>query len=208
MSERPPPLPDATPAAHPGAPGRAAAGDARPTHSATAQPAANRAAFDPAPDPPPPPPGSQWSDAVDAGSPRNRRFWLWVLLAGGGCFVVVLTTGLLVLTYLPRLVERLSSGSRFAVESDLRRITEALEAYPARHSGRHAEALEELARPDADGHVLLESLPLDPWGRAYRYAKPSPEHARPRVWTLGADDRPGGAGADTDITSDELGRRR
>lgn len=159
-------------------------------------------------DPAPIPPESQWSDAVDAGSPRNRKFWLWVLLAGAGCFAVVLTSGLLLLTYLPRLVERWTSGTRFAVESDLRRVVDALESYAAGHGGRYPDALEELARPDRDGHVLLESVPRDPWGRALRYARPGSGETRPRVWTLGADDRPGGTGEDADVESSDLRRGR
>ncbi len=41
-------------------------------------------------------------------------------------------------------------------------------------------------------------LPLDPWSRPYRYEL-SPDGARARVFTLGADDATGGEGENADV---------
>jgi general secretion pathway protein G len=40
-------------------------------------------------------------------------------------------------------------------------------------------------------------LPVDPWGREYGYELASP--GRPRIFSLGADGQPGGAGDDEDL---------
>lgn len=41
-------------------------------------------------------------------------------------------------------------------------------------------------------------LPQDPWGHDYRY-EPSNTGAQPRIYSLGADDAPGGEGENADI---------
>jgi len=47
---------------------------------------------------------------------------------------------------------------------------------------------------------VLEELPKDPWGRPYRYTLRDGE---PVVWTLGADDAPGGEKCDRDYSSED-----
>jgi len=46
----------------------------------------------------------------------------------------------------------------------------------------------------------IQKLPPDPWGRPYLYASPG-AHGEADVWTLGADGKEGGEGADADIGS-------
>lgn len=46
----------------------------------------------------------------------------------------------------------------------------------------------------------IKRLPNDPWGRPYLYASPG-QHGDADVWTLGADNKEGGEGADADIGS-------
>jgi hypothetical protein len=47
--------------------------------------------------------------------------------------------------------------------------------------------------------AVLESAGDDPWGRGYRFERsPNHEHTY-RMYTLGADDRRGGEGRDTDV---------
>ena len=43
-----------------------------------------------------------------------------------------------------------------------------------------------------------EEVPLDPWSRPYRYELPA-NATRPRIFTLGADDAPGGEGEAADV---------
>ncbi|MES2056809.1 MAG: type II secretion system major pseudopilin GspG [Pseudomonadota bacterium] len=46
----------------------------------------------------------------------------------------------------------------------------------------------------------IKKLPNDPWGRPYLYASPG-THGAADIWTLGADGKEGGEGADADIGS-------
>ncbi len=48
--------------------------------------------------------------------------------------------------------------------------------------------------PYTDG----DKVPLDPWEHPYRYEL-SPDGAKPRIFSLGADDAPGGEGDNADI---------
>ena len=46
----------------------------------------------------------------------------------------------------------------------------------------------------------IKKLPVDPWNRPYLYASPG-QHGEADVWTLGADNKEGGEGANADVTS-------
>ena len=56
------------------------------------------------------------------------------------------------------------------------------------------------AAPDAPYYVRPDEL-LDPWGGPYVYAVPGPGGQAYEIRSLGADGRPGGRGADADVTS-------
>lgn len=71
--------------------------------------------------------------------------------------------------------------------------------YPTNEKG--LTALTEKSNAFADG--LLSKLPVDPWGNPYEYQSPGRKGAY-EVISYGADHREGGAGADTDISSDNL----
>jgi type II secretory pathway pseudopilin PulG len=74
---------------------------------------------------------------------------------------------------------------------DVEALVDALEEQRRRH-GRYPATLAELATPDAAGERSLDSVPKDPWGRSYLYLPPPLSGERgPRVWSLGADGRPG-----------------
>jgi len=72
---------------------------------------------------------------------------------------------------------------------DLRVLGRALEAYKTR-VGRYPADLEALSPRD------LERVPVDPWGRSYRYRIASRSYV---VETLGRDGMDGGAGEDRDM---------
>ncbi|PTL79820.1 type II secretion system protein GspG [Vitiosangium sp. GDMCC 1.1324] len=83
------------------------------------------------------------------------------------------------------------------VRHDLPNILNALRRYHAK-TGRFPtteEGLRALVRVQD-----LEQIPLDPWGNPYGYEL---REGQPRVWSLGADDAPGGEGEDADISSHE-----
>ena len=66
------------------------------------------------------------------------------------------------------------------------------------------EGLKALTEAPADptrwrGPYLAEDrLPLDPWGREFRYELTA-DGMKPRIYSLGADDAPGGEGENADI---------
>ena len=71
--------------------------------------------------------------------------------------------------------------------------TQGLEALVAAPAGGDA------SKYQADGY-LKGKLPTDPWNHPYLYASPG-QHGEADVWTLGADNREGGEGANADIGS-------
>jgi len=91
------------------------------------------------------------------------------------------------------------------LRDDLETLRAALARYEADH-GRAPESLDEMVRPDAEGHHYLPGgtpMTFDPWGRRYEYEL-GPD-GRPRVRSLGRDGVPGGTGADADVGFERLG---
>lgn len=130
----------------------------------------------------------------------------WVIWAGGG----IVLLGLVATAVVPRLVpaERADTAHSELVEvvhQDLSVIMQALELYRIDH-GRlptEDEGLEVLIQAPngssaADRRGYLAQLPVDPWGRRYGYSNPEAK-GNVVVFSLGADGRPGGEGADADI---------
>ena len=58
---------------------------------------------------------------------------------------------------------------------------------------------EERARARWRGPYLDQDLPLDPWGDPYLYSLPGAGGQPYALYSLGADGKPGGEGADADI---------
>ena len=122
--------------------------------------------------------------------------------------VVVVIIGLLatvvVLNVLP-------SQDRARIEkarADIGRIEQAIEMFRL-DMGRYPttdEGLEVLVTVPGDPRLAarypdggyINRLPEDPWGSAYEYLFPG-ENGRYDIWSLGADGRPGGEGANADI---------
>ena len=77
--------------------------------------------------------------------------------------------------------------------SDIARILSALENYSMRNRGSYPGDLTPLVTPDVNGaRYLAEArIPRDPWSHEYQYAPPAHPGEAPRVWSLGADGRPG-----------------
>ena len=76
------------------------------------------------------------------------------------------------------------------------------DSYPTTSQGLQA-LLSAPAGVDASKYQkggYIQKLPPDPWGRPYLYASPG-QHGEADVWTLGADGKEGGEGADADIGS-------
>lgn len=119
--------------------------------------------------------------------PRVRR---WIVISAGGVLVLAVTT-LVVPSFLMKLT--LCGGTKTRV--DIRALEAAAKDYALRNGGKWPDDLEVLVRPDVNGNRLLDraSLPVDPWGRVYRY------DPRPRIYSLGRDGVAGGTGEDADV---------
>lgn len=96
-----------------------------------------------------------------------------------------------------------------AAKADIATIEGALDAYKLSNDSypTTAQGLEALVSPPAGADPskyqrggYLKRLPKDPWDRPYLYASPG-QHGETDIWTLGADNKEGGEGADADITS-------
>lgn len=87
------------------------------------------------------------------------------------------------------------------VKSEVRALGAALSEYAIRNGGRYPLDLDWLCRkgPNGDGYLNCQTVPLDPWGRAYVYELPANRYAPFTLKSFGADGLPGGCGEDRDV---------
>jgi general secretion pathway protein G len=122
--------------------------------------------------------------------------------------VVLVLLGLLAGLVGPQVMKHVGASKTKAAYLQIEELAAALEAYRLDMDAYPSEAdgLAALVQrpPAADrwtGPYLRKPvLPMDPWGRPYRYRQPG-QHGAFDVWTLGADDAEGGAGEGTDVVS-------
>ena len=90
--------------------------------------------------------------------------------------------------------------------ADVIALHQALVQFAVNNAGQYPDSLEILVTPDSNGATYLgrTELPVDPWGRAYLYERPTKDRPEPRVYTLGRDGAPGGEGEDEDVDSSEI----
>jgi type II secretion system protein G len=98
------------------------------------------------------------------------------------------------------------------IYTDLTSIVTALKAYqrdfkdyPYTHQG--LGTLQKTKASSGQAGTYLKTLPMDPWGRPYRYEYSELSGGvavRYKLYTLGADDKPGGEGENADINADHL----
>jgi len=138
--------------------------------------------------------------ALAGGAARQRGFSLIEIM------VVVVIMGILAGLIVPNLLERPDQARAVAARQDISSIYQALKLYRL-DNGRYPTAEQGLRalveRPSADmpgWRSYLERLPNDPWGHPYQYLNPGVQ-GEIDVFSLGADNRPGGEGGDADIGS-------
>lgn len=121
--------------------------------------------------------------------------------------VVLVILGLLIALVAPRVMNQASNARTRAAEVQIESLMSALEyyrldvgRYPASSTGLEALVSRPADAPNWAGPYLDRSqLPEDPWGRSYQYElRPD---GMPRVYTYGADARPGGEGENRDVFS-------
>jgi general secretion pathway protein G len=104
-------------------------------------------------------------------------------------------------------VERVFASDVERATADLRALQNAVDSYAIENAGRYPDSLLALVTPDEDGFTFIKGteVPRDPWGREYGYEWDGTASG-PRLFSLGADGRPGGTGADRDLENREPSR--
>ena len=124
--------------------------------------------------------------------------------------VVVVIMGVLAALVVPKLLGRTGEAKASAAKVDIATIIQSLklykldnQRYPTTEQGLQALVSKPTSGPDANGWKAggyLDKLPKDPWGNPYQYLSPG-IHGEVDVFSLGADNAPGGTGEDADIGS-------
>ena len=95
------------------------------------------------------------------------------------------------------------SGPLGQIHADLRALEDAIKAYVTATGDVPFRSLRELVPPAA---AYLPALPRDPWGNSYHFevglgGRTERDY---RLFTLGADNQPGGTGEDADVGREHL----
>lgn len=137
---------------------------------------------------------------------RRRGFTLIEIMA------VVLIMGLLAGIVGAVVIGQIDQARTQTARAQIKQIESALTFYqmdngrfPTTEQGLVALVERPTSGPEArnwrpGGYLQGGAVPVDPWGEPYQYQFPGEvnEHAFD-IWTLGADARPGGEGADQDV---------
>ena len=116
--------------------------------------------------------------------------------------VVVVIMGVLAALVVPNVMDRPDQARAIAAKQDIGAIMQALKLYRLDH-GRYpssTEGLEAFVAEQGKGSRYMDRVPHDPWSTPYQYLNPG-VHGEIDVFSLGADGKPGGEGADADIGS-------
>src|ERR1700752_4016949 len=122
--------------------------------------------------------------------------------------VVVVIIGILAALVAPRIMSRIDDAQIAKARQDIRVYETALNLfkmdnykYPTTDQG-----LQSLVQQPADPTIrnwkaggYVDSVKKDPWGYDYQYVYPGTHGTEYDLFTLGADNQPGGEGINTDI---------
>ena len=125
--------------------------------------------------------------------------------------VVVVILGILAVLIVPRVLGRTDEAKQAAAKHDIATVMQSLKLYkldngryPTNDQGLQALVSKPTSAPvPSNWKPYLDKLPKDPWGNPYQYLSPG-VHGEVDVFSLGADNQPGGTGADLDIGSWQL----
>jgi general secretion pathway protein G len=122
--------------------------------------------------------------------------------------VVLAILGLLIGLVAPPIIHYFGRAKTDVAKVQINELESALDLYRL-DLGRYptqSEGLQALVEKPAGldrwqgPYLKLTKVPLDPWGHAYRYRIPG-EHGEYDLYSLGADDAPGGTGENQDVTN-------
>ncbi|CAG1004165.1 Type II secretion system protein G [Myxococcaceae bacterium] len=124
--------------------------------------------------------------------------------------VVIVILGVIAALVVPRVLSRPDEARGVAARTDIASLMAALklyrldnQRYPTAEQGLLALVAKPAVPPVPPNWKpggYLERLPNDPWGFPYQYLNPG-LRGEIDVFSLGADGKPGGEGADADIGS-------
>lgn len=122
--------------------------------------------------------------------------------------VVIAIIGIMATLIVPQIMSKPDEARVIAAKQDINSIVQALKLYrldigryPTTEQGLSALVAKPTTEPipqnwKPNGYV--DRLPKDPWGFAYQYSNPG-TRGEIDVFSLGADNKPGGAGFDADL---------
>lgn len=156
--------------------------------------------------------GASWQPDGSAGldarptHPPTAGFTLIEIMA------VVVIIGLLTGIVGTAIIGRLNQANATAAKTQIKQIEAALDfyrmdngRYPTSDQGLEALVVAPTIEPiprnfRPEGYLQGGKVPLDPWGLPYEYESPGTHNPYGvDVWSLGADGKPGGTGADADV---------
>ena len=128
--------------------------------------------------------------------------------------VVVVILGILAAVVVPRIMDRPDDARIAKAKQDIRVLESSLNLYkldnfyyPSTQQGLDALVTKPSGEPQPKNYKqggYIKSLPKDPWGNPYQYLSPGVK-SDIDIFTLGADNQPGGEGAAADIGNWNLG---
>ena len=129
--------------------------------------------------------------------------------------VVVVIISVLIGLVAPNILGRVDEARVTAAQADIGSLSQALEMYrldnhryPTTDQGLEALILMPTSEPkpkrwNPEGYLKKSAIPKDPWGGDYQYISPGSTKAFD-LYSLGADNREGGEGYDSDIGNWDL----
>jgi general secretion pathway protein G len=135
--------------------------------------------------------------------PRTARARGFTLIE---IMVVVVILGILAAIVVPKLTSQPDTARAVKAQQDIRSLENALQMYkldnfyyPSTQQGLPALVSKPSGDPEAKNwRGYVQRLPKDPWGNDYQYLQPG-NKGEFDLYTLGADGKPGGEGADADV---------
>lgn len=122
--------------------------------------------------------------------------------------VVIVIIGILASFIVPNIMSEPDKAKVVKAKADIKQIESALDMYrldnyhyPSSEQGLKALVEKPSGSPEARNWReggYLKHMPKDPWGNPYQYLNPG-RHGPVDVYSLGADNQPGGEGYDADI---------
>lgn len=122
--------------------------------------------------------------------------------------VVVVILGILAAIIVPRIADEPDKARVVKAKQDIRTLESALQSYrldnfyyPNTQQGLEALVQKPAGEPPAKNWKsggYMPRLPKDPWGTPYQYLQPGTK-GEFDLFSLGADNKPGGEGADGDV---------